>query len=38
MAQGSTQPLTEISTRILSGGKGRPAGKADLIVNCVSID
>jgi hypothetical protein len=29
MALGSTQPLTEISTRILPGGKGRPARKAD---------
>jgi hypothetical protein len=25
MALGSTQPLTEMSTRDLSGGKGRPA-------------
>jgi hypothetical protein len=30
MALGSTQPLTEISNRNLSGGKGgRPARKAD---------
>jgi hypothetical protein len=29
MALGSTQPLTELSTRILPGGKGRPASKAD---------
>jgi hypothetical protein len=29
MALGSTQPLTEISTRNLPGGKGRPAHKAD---------
>jgi hypothetical protein len=29
MALGSTQPLTEISTRILSGCKGRLARKAD---------
>jgi hypothetical protein len=29
MALGSTQPLTEMSTRNLSGGKGRPARKAD---------
>jgi hypothetical protein len=29
MALGSTQPLTEISTRNLPGGKGRPARKAD---------
>jgi hypothetical protein len=26
MALGSTQPLTEMSTRTLHGGKGRPAG------------
>jgi hypothetical protein len=29
MSLGSTQPLTEMSTRNLSGGKGRPARKAD---------
>jgi hypothetical protein len=29
MILGSTQPLTEMSTMILSEGKGRPAGKAD---------
>jgi hypothetical protein len=29
MALGSTQPLTEMSTRNLTGGKGRPARKAD---------
>jgi hypothetical protein len=29
MALGSTQPLTEISTRNLAGGKGRPARGAD---------
>jgi hypothetical protein len=29
MALGSTQPVTEISTKNLSGGKGRPARKAD---------
>jgi hypothetical protein len=30
MALGSTQPLTEMSTRNLpGGGKGRPARKAD---------
>jgi hypothetical protein len=35
MALGSTQPLTEMSTRNLSGGKGRPARKADnLTANC----
>jgi hypothetical protein len=29
MAVGSTQPLTEISTRKIPGGKARPALKAD---------
>jgi hypothetical protein len=29
MALGSTQPLTEMSTRNLPGGEGRPAHKAD---------
>jgi hypothetical protein len=29
MALGSTQPLTEMSTRKIPGGKGRPALKAD---------
>jgi hypothetical protein len=29
MALGSIHPLTEMSTRILPGGKGRPARKAD---------
>jgi hypothetical protein len=29
MALGSTQTLTEMSTRNLSRGKGRPAPKAD---------
>jgi hypothetical protein len=29
MALGSTQPLTEMSTRKLPEGKGRPARKAD---------
>jgi hypothetical protein len=29
MALGSTQPLTEMGTRNLPGGKGRPARKAD---------
>jgi hypothetical protein len=28
-ALGSTQPLIDMSTRNLRGGKGRPAGKAD---------
>jgi hypothetical protein len=30
MALGSTQPLTEMSTRNLPGGKGRPARKANI--------
>jgi hypothetical protein len=29
MALGSTQPLAEMSTRNLPGGKGQPARKAD---------
>jgi hypothetical protein len=29
VALGSTQPLTEMSTRSLPGGKGRPERKAD---------
>jgi hypothetical protein len=29
MALGSAQPLTEMSTMNLPGGKGRPAGKVD---------
>jgi hypothetical protein len=29
MALGSSQPLTEMSIRNLSGGKGRPARKAE---------
>jgi hypothetical protein len=29
MALGSTQPLTEMSTRNRPGGKGRPVRKAD---------
>jgi hypothetical protein len=31
MALGLTQPLTEMSTRNLPGGKGRPARKADIL-------
>jgi hypothetical protein len=30
MALGSTQPLTEMSTRNLPGGKWRPVRKADI--------
>jgi hypothetical protein len=29
MAPGSTEPLTEMSTSNILGGKGRPARKAD---------
>jgi hypothetical protein len=29
MALGLTQPLTQMSTRNIPGGKGRPARKAD---------
>jgi hypothetical protein len=32
MVLGLTQPLTEMSTRNLLGGKGRPARKADNLV------
>jgi hypothetical protein len=31
MAQGSTQPITEMSTRDFSGSKGRPARKAIIL-------
>jgi hypothetical protein len=34
---GSTQPLTEMSTRNLPGGKGWPARKADLTATCEPI-
>jgi hypothetical protein len=34
MVLGSTQPLTEMSTRNLLGDKGRPARKADLTAIC----
>jgi hypothetical protein len=38
MTQGSTQPLTEMSTRNLPGGKGRLARKANnLIAICDPI-
>jgi hypothetical protein len=38
MALGSTQPLTEMSSRNLLGGKGRPARGADnLTVICEPI-
>jgi hypothetical protein len=35
MALGSTQPLTELSTRNILGGKGRPARKADTLADCL---
>jgi hypothetical protein len=37
IALGSTQPLTEMSTRILPGGKGRPTRKADLTAICEPV-
>jgi hypothetical protein len=38
MTLGSTQPLTEMSTGIFLGGKGRPARKADNLTDiCESI-
>jgi hypothetical protein len=38
MALGSTQPLTEMSTRNIPGGEGRPARKVDnLTAICESI-
>jgi hypothetical protein len=33
MALGSTQPLTEMSTRNLPGGKGRPVHRADNLIS-----
>jgi hypothetical protein len=33
MTMGSTQPLTEMSTRNLLGGKGRPALEADNLID-----
>jgi hypothetical protein len=36
MALGSTQPLIEMSTRNLSGDKGRPARKTDNLPPSVS--
>jgi hypothetical protein len=39
MSLRSNQPLTEMSTRKLPGGKGRPAHKADnLTVTCELTD
>jgi hypothetical protein len=37
MALGSTKPLTEMSTRNIPGGEGRPAHKADLTAICEPI-
>jgi hypothetical protein len=37
MALGSTQPLTEMSTRNLPGGKGWPARKAKLTTSPPSV-
>jgi hypothetical protein len=37
MALGSTQPLTEMSTRNLPGDKGRPARKADNLTTSVGV-
>jgi hypothetical protein len=37
MPLGSTQNLTEMSSKNIPGGKGRPARKADLTANCVPI-
>jgi hypothetical protein len=37
MAVESTQPLTEMNTRNLPGGKGRPERKADLTAICEPI-
>jgi hypothetical protein len=36
MALGSTQPLTEMSTRNLPGGKKRPASRADNLAPSMS--
>jgi hypothetical protein len=37
MSWGSTQPLAEMSSRNLLGGKGRPACEADVTAICESI-
>jgi hypothetical protein len=37
MALESTEPLTEMSTRNLPGGKARPANKADFTGICEPI-
>jgi hypothetical protein len=38
MALGSTQPLTEMSTRNLPGGKKRPARRADNLADMCEPD
>jgi hypothetical protein len=38
MALGSTQPLTEMSTRNVPGGKRRPARKADNLTPLLSAE
>jgi hypothetical protein len=38
MALGLTQPLTEMSTRDIPGGKGRPQSASRLSTKCVSLD
>jgi hypothetical protein len=35
MTLGSTEPPTEMSTRNLPAGRGRPARKADNLVDCL---
>jgi hypothetical protein len=37
MVMGSTQPLREMSTRNIPGGKGRPVHKADNLTICETI-
>jgi hypothetical protein len=37
MTLGSTQPLTEMRTRNLHGGKGRPARKADNLTSICEL-
>jgi hypothetical protein len=38
MALGSTQPLTEMSTRNIPGSKGRPAREADNLLRDLCAD
>jgi hypothetical protein len=37
MTLGSTQPLTEMSSRNIPGGKGRPAREADNLTICETV-